>query len=54
MRSTDPEPQVQQPLGERVPRPAPTPPAPQWKPLDHNKHIEQGPDGRLRTNQPLP
>jgi hypothetical protein len=54
MRTNEPEPQVQRPLGERVVKPGPAPAAPEWKPLDHNKHVEQGPDGRLRTNLPLP
>ena len=52
-RTTDPEPQPQRPLGERV-MPAPAPAGPAWKKLPHNPEIETGPDGRLRTNMPLP
>lgn len=55
MRGNDPiDPQPWRPLGERViPKPA-APSEPVWKPLDHDKRIERGPDGRLRTNIPTP
>ena len=50
MRTTDPEPEPFQPLGQKV-----TPPAhPAPKPRQIAPGIEQGPDGRLRTNLPLP
>lgn len=53
MRTNDPtEPERFQPLGEKVVPKAET--KPEWKPLPHNSDIQTGPDGRLRTNQPLP
>jgi hypothetical protein len=52
MRTNDPDPQPFQPLGEKVVKPEPL--TPEWKPLSHNASIEQGRDGKLRTNQPLP
>lgn len=53
MRTNDPtEPERFQPLGEKVVPKAD--PKPEWKPLPHNADIQTGPDGRLRTNLPLP
>lgn len=45
-----------QPLGERVTKPVPPPPAqPEWRQKPGAAPgIEIGPDGRLRTNLPLP
>lgn len=53
MRTNEPEESTPwKPLGEKVVKS--TAPMPDWKPLTHNADIEQGRDGRLRTNQPLP
>lgn len=53
MRTTDPDPKPLGPVvGERVQRPAPA--TPTHQPVPSTPHIERGPDGRLRTNLPLP
>jgi hypothetical protein len=57
MRSTDPDPAPQRPLGERV---APAKPHdPEWKPYrdrEGNLHpgVEVNSEGKLRTGFPLP
>ncbi len=53
MRTNEPEPEPWRPLGEKVTPPAPAPRQPVYQPLEHDKRIERGPDGRLRTNLPL-
>ena len=52
-RDTDPKPGPWRPLGERV-QPKPAPASPEWKPVPGSPGIERGPDGKLRTNLPLP
>jgi hypothetical protein len=52
MRTTDPEPTPQRPLGEKVVKPVPN--SPGWKPLEHNRQVEQDKNGNLRTQIPLP
>jgi hypothetical protein len=53
MRTTDPEPQPFQPLGEKVDR---TPPdlTPEWKPRPGSPGIYENREGRVRTDMPLP
>ncbi len=50
MRTTDPEPTLQRPLGEKVTSPPPS--TPTWKPKPGAPEIEIGPNGQLRTNIP--
>ena len=50
MRTTDPDPQPFQPLGQKVTPPAP----PASAPKQIAPGILEGPDGRLSTNLPLP
>ncbi len=52
MRTTDPDPQPFRPLGERVTRPAPA--APAQGPVQQAPGVLRDPDGKLRTNLPLP
>ncbi len=55
MRNTDPDPPPWKPLGEKVAKPAPAPASPVWKQVPGAaKGIEEGADGKLRTNLPLP
>lgn len=53
MRTTDPEPQPFQPLGETVVK-KPEPKRQEWKPLPHNPGVYERPDGKLSTGPELP
>jgi hypothetical protein len=53
VRTTDPDPAPWQPLGERVQKTTPASPAPAQAP-GAAPGILRGPDGKLRTNLPLP
>jgi len=55
VRTTDDlNPEPIRPLGAPIRKPA-APAQPQWKQVEGaTKGVEQGPDGRLRTNLPLP
>lgn len=54
MRSTDPDPVPQRPLGEKVTRPAPAPTQPEWKQKPGAAEgVQEDRNGRLRTNFPL-
>jgi len=48
----EPAPRPVEPLGERVPRPAPPPP--EWRAVAGSPGIEVNRLGQLRTNLPLP
>lgn len=50
MRTTDPDPRPFQPLGEKVPRPAPAAPKPVPVP-GAASGIVKGPDGRMQTTK---
>lgn len=53
MRTTDPDPQPFQPLGEKVEK-KPAPKREEWKPLPHNPGVYERADGKLSTGPVLP